>query len=96
MKFYKEVSRVPKSMVTGREEINTTCYSEVMNEFELSRFIFRNNLGELTKYDLEHDDQYVMREYESHYNLNDLSIIERKEFEELWVLAKYKNYENDT
>jgi len=91
MRYFQENQTIPKSTVTGKAELRVVLYSEVNTDHESQRCVYSDDGKNFIKYDLSHDLNFEMREYESHFDLNDVTEIKKDKFNKFWLIAKYND-----
>ena len=90
-KYVKEIQIIKASKVISRPELKIEMLSELIDDFQVNRHIYLSSDGHATKYDINNDSQYEMREYESHMDIAVQTIIDKSEFETKWAQIEYKN-----
>jgi len=91
-RYYKDIQVLKESKSIGRplESIVYCLEFKSIESHQLSRLIYLSSNGVSTKYDIEHDKQEQMHEYENDISIDDYSEISKHEFEALWVNVSYE------
>ena len=94
MRYLKEITNIRPSTTAGTPSGIVTVYIEWSDEKGLNRMISSSTLEKPYKYDLEHDGNYEMREFENNLDLNGFISIDVNEFDKVWAEVDYHEYES--